>query len=121
MDRNDLKLTNQVKTMREILERAGWETKSVYDLVTKDGVLWYTSTFTHGEYTVETSYRPRGYGRAEGATRVRITPALLLEYPNLGPDLANGLLDKQLELQTSSVGSIEDLAWPPPLWKDLAR
>jgi hypothetical protein len=103
------------------LEDDGWVVvNALGEQATPNGVLWFTSTYTHGEYTLEASFRPKGYGRAEGVTRVRVTPPLVAEYPELGATLARELTDKHRELLTSSA-SILDLAWPPPTWARLAR
>lgn len=113
-------VVDQVKTIQRLLEGAGWKVaNAVGEQISPDSILWFSSGYVYGEYTVTASYRPRGSGPAEGQTRVRLTPSLVQAYPNIGRELAQALIDKHLEVQET--GSIAEVKWPPTSWGELAR
>lgn len=118
-------VTDQVKTIQRLLEGAGWVVaNAVGEQTSPDGVVWFSAGYAYGEYTVTASYRPRGAGPAEGVTRVRVTPALVQAHPNVGRRLAEDLIttaDEAAHAKASGRGGIEDVAWPPAAWEDLAR
>ena len=125
---NDAVLADQVRIIQEKLRRAGWRTaNAIGELITDDGILWFTATYTHGEYTVETSYRPTGAGKAEGVARVRLTPALVQAHPRVAIDLAQDLIDLGRQVHDRK-GRGNDVrrylengdAWPGPTWKEFA-
>lgn len=113
-------VVDQVKTMQRKLEGAGWVVaNAVGEQMTPDGVIWFAASYVYGEYTATASYRPSGVGTAQGTTRVRITPRLVQTHPRIGVTLAQELIDAASEKDDR--GSIEDIAWPPPTWAELAR
>lgn len=126
---NDTVLAEQVKTIQRKLRESGWRVANALgELVTKDGILWFTATYTHGEYTVETSYRPRGAGPAEGAKRVRLTPELVAAHPGIADELADELIQTgwAVEVENQTPGRnvreyLEGQGWPAgPTWKEFA-
>ena len=116
----DERIKAAVRTMRDALADSGWVVvNSLGEQSTPDHRLWFVTVFTSGEYTVEASYRPKGFGKAEGVTRVRITPTLLRDRPALPDVLANELIDKAAEIADGT--SILDVSWPPPHWLEFTR
>jgi hypothetical protein len=113
-------VVDQVKTIQRLLEGAGWVVaNAVGEQKSPDGVVWFAAGYVYGEYTVTTSYRPRGAGPAEGQVRVRLTPTLVQAHPYIGRELAQDLIEKAAE--AADKGSITDVAWPPERWAELAR
>lgn len=116
-DPGDVLIADQVKLIQQILLSRGWKpVNAVGELLDPTGKVWFTATFTHGEYTVETSYRPKGSGKPEGVTRVRITPAAVQAHPRVGRELGQDLAD-YAEAGHKDLGK----KWPPELWKTLTR
>lgn len=110
---------DQVKTIQRLLEGAGWQVaNAVGEQKSADGVVWFSSGYVYGEYTVCASYRPRGAGPAEGQTRVRITPTFVQAYPNIGRILAQELIETA---DQASRSNIQDVAWPPKTWAEYTR
>lgn len=103
-------LREEVRGIQADLTDAGWQVaNSLGEQVSPDRVKWFVAVYTHGEYTVEASHRPRGYGKSEGVTRIRITPTMLQNHPGLGKVLAGELIDAD-----------STQAWPPTTWAKLS-
>ena len=117
----------EVRSLREFLTTSGWiQANAVGELCTVDHRLWLTSVYVHGEYTVEASYRSRGYGRPEGVARVRLTPAMVRAHNKIGMGLAMGLVRMEGDLRAAmgrGEAADEYLAteWPPDVWGSYTR
>lgn len=127
MNDANTRLADAVRTIRSELTEAGWiEANAVGEQKTPDGIVWFSSTYTSGEYTVVASYRPSGAGLAEGVTRIRITPQLLERYPDLAIRLSQDLVQvgwwvKDLANPKDAREYLEDPAsWPPQSWEAFA-
>lgn len=102
---------------RVLTEEHGWTRVNPYEIATPDRKLWFGTGYVTGEYTVHASHRELGYGAARGNIRVRITPTLLHNHPELGRLLAQDLVDAQV---TVNELGFSRLVWPPPHWSELS-
>lgn len=119
-EHTDADIVAIVRQIQARLDAAGWvRANALGEQATPDSRLWFITVYTHGEYTVETNYRDRGYGKPEGACRIRITPTLARNHPGLADVLATDLIDKAREIEDGT--SILDVAWPPQHWAEFAR
>lgn len=106
-------LAMEVKGIRARLRDAGWRVaNAVGELKDPDGVKWFTSVYTHGEYTVEASYRYGGAGPSKGKIRVRLTPELIRHHPNVADRLARDLIVARVSPDPF------ETEWPPAAWAE---
>lgn len=114
-------VVQNVRDLQEHLKSEGWlVVNALGEQADPTTTVWFSATYTSGEYTLHAFYRDGGFGRAEGNIRVRVTPALLEHYPTVGVDLAAELVYAARDRMNAD-RSIKDMPWPPPLWNELSR
>lgn len=111
------RVAEQVQAARDYLLQNGWEQISeVGDLGSPDGhLVWFSSGYSYGEFTLTASIREHGAGPALDQIRFRLTEVLASKHENLALELVHEL-DAEAKILTQ--GSRESVRWPPMGWSD---
>ena len=110
-------IVDAVRGMNDRLIANGWDRINPFEVASPDRRLWFGTNFVTGEYTVHASHRAKGFGAARGNIRVRITPTLISNHPELTTLLVDDLIGAQI---TVDEDGFDGLVWPPPHWSELS-